>query len=85
MIKKLSKKQRARMANETNALIEGIVNETIDLPDNALVIDLDTLLQLITPKTVKLFEVFENKKQGLSKDLRSAIRSSQVLFLVTNS
>lgn len=39
------------MAEHSKALIQGIVNEKIDLPDNALVFfDIKSLLQVVNPE-----------------------------------
>ena len=89
---------RAKSQNIKN-LIEGVVNETIDIPDNALVfLDYDDLLEVFTRKRLELVRLIDTakpsslqelakltrrKKQAINRDLR-ILERQEVLKLEKN-
>jgi len=51
-------------------LIEDIVNEKIDLPENAVVfLDTETMLQVITPRRLELIKLVEDNKAATVNQL----------------
>jgi DNA-binding transcriptional ArsR family regulator len=82
---KLSKKELKRKAKETKDLIKGFVDETIDIPDNAIIIDPDILVEIFTKKRLELIRFInqyspksmqelanltKRKKQAVDRDLK---------------
>ena len=66
---KLTKKQLMKKAQETKDLINGIVNETIDIPDNAIIIDTDVLIQIFTKKRIELIQFINQFKPQSVQEL----------------
>ena len=82
---KKTKKQLEKEAKNLNKLIDGVVDGTIDIPDNAIIIDPDVLIQIFTkrrieliqfinkykPKSVQeLADLTKRKKQAVDRDLK---------------
>ena len=82
---KLTKKELRKKAQETKNLIKGIVNETIDIPDNAIILDTSILIQIFTKKRIELIQFINKfkpqsvqeladlthrKKQAVDRDLK---------------
>jgi predicted transcriptional regulator len=74
-----------RSAAELQKLIDDIVREKIDIPDNSVIVDSDVLLQLVTRKRLELLYFIDKhnpkslqeladltgrKKQAINRDLR---------------
>ena len=92
-------KSLERKTGKFNSLINGIVNETIDIPDNALVfLDYDDLLEVFTRKRLELIRMIEDarpnslkelakltnrKKQSINRDLK-ILERQEVLRLERN-
>ncbi|MBU1198686.1 MAG: ArsR family transcriptional regulator [Nanoarchaeota archaeon] len=82
---KLTKKQLKKKAQDTMKLIEGVVDGTIDIPNNAIIIDPDVLIQIFTKKRIELIKYINKykpksvqelanlthrKKQAVDRDLK---------------
>ncbi|NQU78705.1 hypothetical protein HQ545_02960 [Candidatus Woesearchaeota archaeon] len=58
----ISKKE---MMRRSNIILDGVINGTIDIPDNALVfLDPEVMQKIITPKRMELMSLIEKKKPG---------------------
>ena len=90
MKKEMSRKERGKKAQEVKDLISGIVNETIHIPDNAIIGDADVLIEIFTKKRIeliryinqfnpdsvqKLANLTHRKKQAVDRDLKILERS----------
>jgi len=93
MKRKLSKKELKRKARSTKGIIRGIINETIDLPNNAIIFDPEILLEIFTRKRLELIqfintckpqsiqelaEITKRKKQAVFRDLKLLERNELV-------
>jgi predicted transcriptional regulator len=82
---KLSKKELKRKAKETKDLVKGVVDGTIDIPDNAIILDPDILVEIFTKKRLELIkfinkyspnslqelaDLTKRKKQAVDRDLK---------------
>ena len=82
---KLTKKDLERKSKETKDLIKGVVDGTIDIPDNSMIIDPDTLVEIFTKKRLELIRFInqyppksmqelanltKRKKQAVDRDLK---------------
>jgi len=82
---RLSKKDLKRKSKEIKVLIKGVVDETIDIPNNSIILDPDILIEIFTKKRLelirfinlyspdsiqKLANLTHRKKQAVDRDLK---------------
>ena len=80
----MRKKQKKKVAEEIKDLVSDIIEEKIDIPNKALIIDFDTSKNIFTKKRIELIEminlyqpsslqelsgVVKRRKQAVSRDL----------------
>ena len=56
MKRKISTKELKKKAKNTKDIVRGIINETINLPDNAIIFDPETLMEIFTRKRLELIQ-----------------------------
>lgn len=64
----MNKKMR-RKFQATMDIIDGIVNDTIDIPNNALILDVDDLIDIFTKKRMELVEFINKYKPNSVQEL----------------
>ncbi len=57
MKEKISRKELKEKIESTKRLVDDIINERIDIPDNALVVDFDSTLNIFTKKRIELIDI----------------------------
>lgn len=57
MKSKIPKKELKEKAESIKNIVDDIINERIDVPDNALVIDFDATLNIFTKKRIELLDL----------------------------
>ncbi len=62
MKKGLSKQKRERKLQQIMALVDATINETIDLPNNSLIIDNDDFKEFFTTKRLELIDLIRKEK-----------------------
>jgi len=82
---KLTKKDLQRKSKETKDLIKGVVEGTIDIPNNSIILDPDILVEIFTKKRLELIRFInqyspksmqelanltKRKKQAVDRDLK---------------
>ena len=82
---KLSKKDLERKSKEIKVLIKGIADETIDIPNDSIILDPDILIEIFTKKRLELIRFINQyspksiqelanltnrKKQAVDRDLK---------------
>lgn len=92
---KNTKKQLRNKAKGLSELIRCVVNDKIEIPNNALIIDADILIDVFTKKRLELIrsianekpssitrlaEITGRKKQAVDRDLRLLERSEIISF-----
>lgn len=81
MKKKLSKKELKKKASSTKGIIKGIINETINLPNNAIIFDPEILLEIFTRKRLELIQFINTYKPQSIKELaKLTLRKKQAVF-----
>lgn len=81
MRKKLSKEELKRKARSTKGIIKGIIDETIDLPDNAIIFDPEILLEIFTRKRLELIQFINTcKPQSIQELAKITGRRKQAVF-----
>ena len=85
MQKKVRKEELKKKAESIKELVNDILNEKIDLPDKALIVDFDATLNIFTKKRIELLEminyyqpasiqelsnIVHRKKQAVNRDLQ---------------
>lgn len=93
---KMSTKELKKKAKSTKEIIRGIINETINLPDNAIIFDPETLMEIFTRKRLELIqyinsckpqsilelaELTKRKKQAVFRDLKILERNELVKLI----
>ncbi len=95
-MRKLTKKELKRKAESTKGIVRGIINESVHLPDDAMIFDLDTLLEIFTKKRLELIQYINScnpqsiqeladmtgrKKQAVFRDLKILERDELVKLI----
>ena len=57
MKEKISRKELKGKVESIKGLVDDIINERIDIPDNALVVDFDATLNIFTKKRIELIDI----------------------------
>ena len=85
MKKKISRKKLKEKIESTKRLVDDIINERIDIPNNALVVDFDATLNIFTKKRIELIDsinmhaptsiqeladISNRTKQAVNRDLK---------------
>ena len=77
----MSKSQLRKKIESTKAIVKGIIDETIDLPDNAIIFDPDVLLEIFTKKRLELVQYINSCKPKSIKELADMTgRKKQAVF-----
>ena len=77
----LSRIKLKKKAKSTNEIISGIINETIDLPDNAIIFDPETLMEIFTRKRLELIQYINScKPQSILELAELTKRKKQAVF-----
>ena len=81
MKRRISKKELKRKARSTKGIIKGIINETIDLPNNAIIFDPEILLEIFTRKRLELIQFINTcKPQSIQELAELTKRKKQAVF-----
>ncbi|MBN4049012.1 hypothetical protein JYT91_00175 [archaeon AH-315-M20] len=81
MRRKLSKKELKKKAKSTKEIIRGIINETINLPDNAIIFDPEILSEIFTRKRLELIQYINScKPQSILELAELTGRKKQAVF-----
>lgn len=85
MKRKIRKNDMKKKAQEVKDMIDGIVNETVHIPDNAVILDTSILIEIFTKKRMELMQFInkfkpqsvqelavmtKRKKQAVDRDLK---------------
>ncbi len=85
MKRKIRKNDMKKKAQEVKDMIDGIVNETVHIPDNAVILDTSILVEIFTKKRMELVRFInqfkpqsvqelavmtKRKKQAVDRDLK---------------
>lgn len=81
MKKKISTKELRNKAKSTKEIIRGIINETINLPDNAIIFDPEILMEIFTRKRLELIQYINSyKPQSILELAELTRRKKQAVF-----
>lgn len=81
MKRKLSKQKLKNKAQTTKSIIKGIINEKIDLPNNAVVFDPEVLYDIFTRKRLELVQYINScKPQSIQELAELTKRKKQAVF-----
>lgn len=57
MKRKIPKEELKRKAESIKGLVDDIINERVEVPDNALIVDFDATLNIFTKKRIELLDI----------------------------
>lgn len=69
----MKKSRQEKIAKQLKYIIDGIVNETLDIPDNAIIMDTEVMMEIITKKRLELVNYINKFKPGSVQELADLV------------
>jgi predicted transcriptional regulator len=77
MKEKIQKNELKRKAESLKGLVEDLIHDRVDIPDNALVVDLDATFNIFTKKRMELIEIVNRFAPNSVQELADTVNRTK--------